>query len=78
MGIFYASKILLSENTTDLEQYLVKIPEIDQKSSLILALNTIEEHSAPVATVVSPNGKAMGVVFTRMIVQEIVGELPIW
>lgn len=78
VGIVYLNQVLLSEKNMSLRELIVEIPEISHKSTLTGALTVLREHSVPVARVTGSKGGVMGLLFTRRVVQQIVGELQIW
>jgi CBS domain containing-hemolysin-like protein len=77
-GVVYMTPILFSKEGQTIEDFIHSVPEISNKNSVISALNELKKDNLPVAKVVSDNGNVLGMVFTRQIVQEVVGELPIW
>jgi putative hemolysin len=78
LGVVYVSPILLAENGKIIRDFLVAIPEVSVKEDLTDALNLLKKDNLPVARVISDNGNLLGMVFTRKIIEEVVGDMPIW
>jgi len=78
IGVVFISPVLFGDEGKELKDYLVKIPEVSVNDSLTAALSELKKDNLPVAKAVSDNGNILGMVFTRQIIQEIVGDMPVW
>jgi CBS domain containing-hemolysin-like protein len=78
LGIVYLNHILLSDKSLSLRDHLIEIPDISYNASLSEALEVFREKSVPLGKVVGSSGHLLGLVFSRRIIQEIVGDLQIW